>query len=60
MVKPGGADFSDGVGSERLGQVDAGDAGAAGLAAGGDGEGHPAMLRRFIGEVNWEAGGQTK
>jgi len=52
MVEPRGSDFGDGAGAERLRQVDAGDAGAARLAAGGDGERHHAMLRRLPHRVN--------
>ena len=53
MVEPRGAYFGDGFGRERLGQVDTGDARAAGLAAGGDGERHGAMRRRLRRAVNW-------
>ena len=52
MVEPCGADFGDGVGIKGLGQVDAFDTRATGLAAGGDYEIHGAMLRRLTNAVN--------
>lgn len=52
MVEPRRADVGHDVGRKRLRQVDAGDRGAARLAAGGDRESHGAMLRRSPAAVN--------
>src|SRR3546814_8857030 len=52
MVEPGGADVGDGLGGERAGEVDAGHARAARLAAGGDGDRHGRKVRRLVGGVN--------